>query len=77
MIVIDGKEIHTLKEACDWLKNAWYYEPYDIYYEEYGEKDSEYYRECIEIEATRGNPGAESYTIWSLEEFGRFMGVNI
>jgi hypothetical protein len=68
MIIIDGKEITTLKEAAKWLRDAWCYEPYNIYYEEDGNGG------CIEVEASRDNPGAESYTIYSLEEFRSFIG---
>lgn len=47
MIVVEGKEINNLYEAYLWLHEAWMYEPFNIWYEEFGEKDSEYYRECI------------------------------
>ena len=69
-IIKEGVEIRTLEEACNWLRDAWMYEPYNIYYEEYG--DTGY----IDIEPSRGNPGATGWTINSLEEFKTFIENN-
>lgn len=54
MIYVEGTPINNLYEAFLWLKEAWHNEPYNIHYEDFGEKDSEYYRECIFIEPIRG-----------------------
>ena len=67
-IIIDGIEINTLEEACKWLKEAWMYEPYNIYYDEY--------LGYIEIEPSRCNPGADGWSIYSLEEFKTFISNN-
>lgn len=69
-IIIEGTEINTLEEACKWLREAWMFEPYNIYYEE----DS--YGGYIEIEPTRGNPGATGWSICSLKEFEDFIRSN-
>lgn len=73
MIVVEGDVINNLKEAADWLREAWICEPYNIYYEEIGKKDSEYYSEWISIEPVRGHEDMDSWDIWSLEEFEQFM----
>lgn len=73
MITIDDKIINNLYEAYLWLKEAWIYEPYNIYYEESGEEGTEYYEEYIEIEPTRDNYGSSGYTIYNLEEFKEFI----
>ena len=54
ILYLDGKRIDTLYEAYLWLREAWCYEPYNMWYEEFGEKGSECYRECIFIEPVRG-----------------------
>ena len=44
-----------------------------MWYEEFGEKDSEYYRECIFIEPVRGYDDYNGWDICSLEEFEDFI----
>lgn len=73
MIVVEGKEINNLYEAYLWLHEACMYEPFNIWYEEFGEKDSEYYRECIFVEPVRGHECMGSYDICSLKEFEDFL----
>lgn len=73
MIVVEGKVIHNLKEAAEWLRDAWIGEPYNIYYEEIGTKDAEYYDEWISVEPVRGHECMESFEIWNLEEFKSFI----
>lgn len=65
-MIVYGTEINNLKEAYMWLREAWMYEPFNIYYEEHGESG------YISIEPVRGNehPG---YTIDSLKDFERFV----
>lgn len=73
MIIIEGKEIYTMKEAYEWLREAWTYEPFNIWYEEFGKPDSDFYEECINVEPVRGHEDMGSYAIYSLEEFERFL----
>ena len=74
MIIVDGDKINNLQEAALWLKEAWIYEPYDIYYEEFGEKNTPSYTECICIEPTRDNYESDGWVISSLDSFKRFIG---
>ena len=76
MIVVEGKIINNLHEAYLWLRKAWMDEPYNMWYEEFGEKDSEYYRECIYINPVRGYDDYNDYIICNLEEFEEFMATN-
>lgn len=73
MIIIEGRVINNLQEASVWLRESWMYEPYNIWYEEFGNKDSEFYRECIFIEPSRGNEDLNGWDICSLEEFEDFV----
>ena len=73
MIIVEGDVINNLYEAYLWLREAWEYEPYNMWYEEFGEKDSEYYRECIFIEPVRGYEGLNSWDICNLQEFKEFI----
>ena len=41
-IIIEGKIITNMKEAADWLKEAWMYEPVSISYDEW--------QDCIVID---------------------------
>ena len=76
MIIIDGKVINNLYEAYLWLKEAWIYEPYNIWYEEFGEKDSEYYIECVYIEPVRGSDDHDDFELYNLEEFKEFVATH-
>lgn len=73
MIIVEGDVINNLYEAYLWLREAWMDEPYNMWYEEFGEKDSEYYRECIFIEPIRGYDDYNGWNICSLEEFKEFV----
>ena len=73
ILYLDRKRIDTLHEAYLWLREAWCYEPYNIWYEEFGEKGSECYRECIFIEPVRGYDDSNGWDICSLEEFETFI----
>ena len=68
ILVLDNEECRTMEEACNWLREAYIYEPYNIWLEE------SKYGDCIEMEANRGNPGGESYTFYSFEDILRFIG---
>ena len=70
---LEGERIDTLYVAYLWLREAWMYEPYNIWYETFGEKDSEYYRECIYVVPVRGYDDAPEWDICSLEEFETFI----
>lgn len=74
-VIIEGKEINSLYEAYIWLKEAWMYEPYNISYSEYGNKDSDFYREVINIESTKEFDGWDFY-IYDLEQFESFIDKN-
>lgn len=67
MIIVDEDAINNLREACDWLKEAWIYEPYNIWYESFGDY------ECINIEPTRDNYDSDGWTITNIEEFAKFV----
>jgi len=73
MVIIEGDVINSLYEAYLWLKEAWMYEPYNMWYEEFGEKDTEYYRECIFVEPVRGYEHLDCWCIETLEEFKSFL----
>ena len=62
-----------MKEAYDWIRNAWMYEPFNIWYEEFNVRDLESYSECIYIEPVRGYECMGSYAIYSLKEFEDFL----
>lgn len=32
MILLGNEEIYTMEQAANWLREAWKYEPYNIYY---------------------------------------------
>lgn len=72
IVIVDGEAINSLYEAYLWLRKAWCDEPYNMWYETFGKKDSEWYRECIFIEPVRGY-GDNDYAICSLEEFEEFI----
>ena len=76
MIVVEGDVINNLYEAYLWLREAWMDEPYNMWYEEFGEKNSEYYRECIFIEPVRGYDDYNGWDICSLEEFKEFVATH-
>ena len=67
MIIVEGDVVNNLREACEWLKEAWVYEPYNIWYEQTGDY------ECINIEPIRDNEDAPSFYIFNLEEFAKFV----
>ena len=69
----DGTIINNLYEAYLWLKEAWIYEPYNIYYEEFGKKGTEEYSECIVVEPTRDNYDDYTHDIFTLEDFKTFI----
>ena len=69
----DGTIINDLYEAYIWFREAWIYEPYNIYYEESGKKGTEYYHEYIVVEPTRDNYNGISCDIYTLEEFENFI----
>lgn len=73
MLYLDGTRIDNLHEAYLWLREAWQDEPYNMWYEEFGEKDSEFYRECIFIEPVRGYDDANGWDICDLDEFEEFV----
>lgn len=73
MIIVEGNVINNLYEAYLWLRKAWMYEPYNIWYQEFREKDSEYYKEFILIEPIKGHDDYNGWDICSLEEFKEFM----
>ena len=64
----DGTVINNLYEAYLWLKEAWIYEPYNIYYEE----NTGY----IVVEPTRDNFEDYTHDICTLEDFKKFIGNN-
>jgi hypothetical protein len=76
MIVVEGDVINNLYEAYLWLREAWMDEPYNMWYEEFGEKDSECYRECIFIEPVRGYDDYNGWDICSLKEFKEFVATH-
>lgn len=76
MIIVEGDVINNLYEAYLWLRKAWMYEPYNMWYEEFGKKDSEYYSECIFIEPVRGYDDYNGWDICSLEEFKEFVATH-
>lgn len=59
----DGAVINNMEEACKWLREAWMYEPYNIWYE-----DGYIYGEPV-----RGHENMEDIQIHSLEEFKFFV----
>ena len=63
-----GVEKFNLKN----FQKAWKYEPYNIYYNEYGDKNSDFYREIISIESTKEFDGWDFY-LYDLEEFKKFI----
>lgn len=65
MIVIEGTVINNLHEACNWLKEAWIYEPYNIYLNTFN--DVEYI--CVEPV----NEDDYFWDIFTLEEFKKFV----
>ena len=67
MITIEGDIINDLKEAADWLKDAWVYEPYNIYYVESWGKN------FIEVEPVKDRDDLYGWIIESLEEFEKFI----
>ena len=75
MIIVEGNIINNLYEAYLWLREAWACEPYNMWYEEVGKKDSEHYRECIYINPVRGYDDYVDYAICSLEEFEEFLAI--
>ena len=76
MIIVEGDVLNNLYEAYLWLRNAWMDEPYNMWYEEFGERDSEHYRECIFIEPVRGYDDYNGWDICSLEEFEEFVATH-
>jgi hypothetical protein len=76
MIIVEGDIINNLYEAYLWLRKEWAYEPYNMWYEEFGEKDSEYHIECIFIEPVRGYDDYNGWDICSLEEFKEFVATH-
>lgn len=73
---LDGRRIDNLYDAYLWLRKAWMDEPYNMWYETFGEKDSEYYRECIYIVPVRGHDEGSEWDIYSLEEFETFINTH-
>ena len=67
MIVVEGDVINNLEEAANWLREAWIYEPYNIWYEEYGDY------KCINIEPNRGTTDRTCWYLFSLKEFEKFI----
>lgn len=67
MIVIENDTINNLREAADWLKEAWIYEPYNIYHV------ISWGKEYIEIEPVKGRDDLYGFIIESLEEFEKFI----
>ena len=67
MIIVDGDKINNLQEAAEWLKEAWIYEPYNIYYVEVGNV------KYIDIEPTKNRDDLYGWVIESLEEFKKFI----
>lgn len=72
-IIVEGDTIHNLYEAYVWLRKAWEDEPYNMWYEDFGEKNTENYRECIFIEPVRGYEDLVGWDICSFEEFDDFI----
>ena len=73
MFIVDGMEIESLYEVYLWLKNAWEDEPYNMWYEEIGKKDSEYYREAIFIEPVRGYEVLNEWVIETPGDLNDFL----
>ena len=67
MIIVGGDKINNIQEATEWLKEAWIYEPYNIWYEKFGDY------ECINIEPNRDNEDSSGWCIFNLEEFAKFV----
>ena len=57
------QDVKTMEDAYKWLRDAWMYEPYNIYLEPYGTK---YYICCHRCD---GAPNEDDIMIYSLEEF--------
>lgn len=72
-IVIEGDVINNLYEAYVWLKEAWAYKPYNIYYKKCDDKYHKYYIEFIDIEPVKGFENYPYYCISSMEEFEEFI----
>ena len=68
-VTIDGKIIHNLPEAADWLRDSGICDCYNVWYEEFGEKGTSDYRECIFIEPTRDHEDLVGDDICDLKEF--------
>lgn len=68
ILVLEGKECRTMREACNWLREAYMYEPYNIWCEDLCGND------IIFMEANRGNPGGDSYEFYGFEEILSFVG---
>ena len=67
MIIVEGDVINNLEEAANWLREAWIYEPYNIYYvESWG-------KAFIEVEPVKDRNDLYGYIIESLEEFEKFI----
>ena len=67
MIVVEGDVINNLEEAANWLKDAWVYEPYNIYYVKSWGKN------FIEVEPIKDRDDLCGWIIESLEEFEKFI----
>lgn len=67
MITIEGDIINDLREAADWLIEAWIYEPYNIYYVESCGKA------FIEVEPVKDRDDLYGAIFESLEEFESFI----
>ena len=66
MVVVEGDVINNLEEAANWLREAWIYEPYNIYYVK------AYKIEYIDIEPVNDDD-LSGWVIESLEEFEKFV----
>ena len=67
MIIIEGDVINNLEEAAIWLREAWIYEPYNIYHcKAYG-------KEYIEIEPVKDRDDLYGWIIEDLKEFEEFI----
>ena len=67
MINLEGVAINSLEEAANWLREAWIYEPYNIYYVSCND------REYIDIEPVKDRDDLSGWIIESLEEFEEFI----
>lgn len=73
-VVVEGHTITSLKDAYNWLKQAWVNPPYHMWYEDFGEDSDS--SAVIFIEPSRGNESLSSHRLTTLKQFEEFVSTH-